>query len=37
MRPYVELFDDEFVVMPNHVHRSFGSRTSSGCLPPVNP
>ena len=20
MRPYVELFDDEFVVMPNHIH-----------------
>ena len=20
MRPYVELFEDEFVVMPNHVH-----------------
>ena len=20
MRPYVEIFDDEFVIMPNHIH-----------------
>ena len=34
MRPYVELFDDEFVVMPNHLHGIIWITDLVGAFPP---